>query len=283
MKLDHILKNTSEALPIACQGVDCSYSSIACKRAFEEPDIHFYSTFEEVFSAVHEGRSRYGVIPIENTLAGCVTETYDLLLEYDLFIVASIAIPIEHCLLALPNASIEEVKTVFSHPQALHQCRDFLKKNPQLAPREFSNTAASAQYVACENDPTYAAIGSEACAEKYHLKILQKGIQNRKNNFTRFIVIAKDKVEGPLCERISVILRLSHHPGALYRTLSHFAQHSINLLKLESRPIPDSPFEFLFYCDFTGNMDDPQIQLIMKELPNDLIFIKYLGNYPELS
>ena len=284
MKLDKILVGHEEGhLPVACQGVDCSYSSMACNRAFIEPEIHFYPNFEDVFVAVSQGDCPYGVIPIENTLAGSVTENYDLMLEHNLVIVGSVTIPVDHCLLTLPGAKLEELSTLLSHPQALHQCSEFFKTNKHLAPREFSNTAAAAQYVAEQNDPALGAIGSSACAEKYGLEIYAKGIQNRKKNFTRFLVIGRENICTPECNRMSMVFRLNHKPGSLIHALNHFAERNINLLKLESRPIPESPFEFVFYCDFSGNYENADIQSAMGRLPMDLIYMKFLGNYPDIA
>ncbi len=283
MKLDQILcGNEDGSLTVACQGVDCSYASIACNQAFIKPDIHFYPNFEDVFLAVAQGDCAYGMIPIENTLAGSVTENYDLMLEHNLSIVGSVTIPIDHCLLTLPNAELSDIHTVFSHPQALHQCSDFFKANRQLSPREFSNTAAAAQYVSEQSDSSLAAIGSSACADKYGLAIHSQGIQNRKKNFTRFLVIGRENICTPECSRMSMVFRLNHRPGSLIHALNHFAERNINLLKLESRPIPDSPFEFVFYCDFAGNYADDTVKAAMGCLPMDLISLKFLGNYPEL-
>lgn len=283
MKLDRLLCGSEDGrLAVACQGVDCSYASIACKKAFIQPDIHFFPNFEDVFSAVSQGLCPYGVVPIENTLAGSVTENYDLMLEHNLSIVGSVTIPVDHCLLTLPDTKLEEIHTVYSHSQALHQCSEFFKNNRQMQAREFSNTAAAAQYVAEQADASLAAIGSSACAEKYGLSIYEQGIQNRKKNFTRFLVISRENICTPECTRMSMVFRLSHRPGSLIHALNHFAQRNINLLKLESRPIPDSPFEFVFYCDFSGNYDDAEIQAAMGRLPMDLIYMKFLGNYPEL-
>ena len=149
----------------ACQGVAGAFSHKACLQAFEQPDIRFYPTFEEVFQAVSSGERRYGVIPIENTLAGSVTDNYDLMLRYHLFIVGSVTVKIEHSLLTLPGGKLENLRQVYSHEQALHQCSDFFKANPQLPATPYSNTAASAKFVAEAGDPTLAAIGSEQCAK----------------------------------------------------------------------------------------------------------------------
>lgn len=285
MKLDEILTNNPHPqghLTVACQGVDCSFSSIACRRAFLEPEIRFYERFEEVFDAVSQGSCAYGLIPIENTLAGSVTENYDLMLEHNLSIVGSVTIPVDHCLLLTPGAQLEQLELLLSHPQALHQCSEFFRQHPGIKAREFSNTAAAAQYVAQQGDPTLGAIGSWACAEKYGLQLHSRGIQNRKKNYTRFLAIAQENICTPQCNRMSMVFRLSHRPGSLIHALNHFAQRNINLLKLESRPIPDSPFEFVFYCDFSGNYRDADIQSAMGQLPMDLIYMKFLGNYPEL-
>ena len=258
------LDETPEALSLpaqaACQGVAGAFSHKACLLAFDSPDIQFYPTFEEVFQAVSSGQRRYGVIPIENTLAGSVTDNYDLMLRYHLFIVGSVTVKIEHSLLTLPGGKLENLRRVYSHEQALHQCSDFFRANPQLTAAPYSNTAASAKFVAETGDPALAAIGSEQCAKMYGLQVLRQGIQNRRDNFTRFVVLARQPVQDPACGRISLVVRVQHKAGALYAALSRFAEQKINLLKLESRPIPDSPFEFLFYWDFAGNMAQEHVQ-----------------------
>lgn len=234
-----------------------------------------------MFAAVSSGQRRYGVIPIENTLAGSVTDNYDLMLQYGLYIVGSVKVKIEHALLALPNASLEELRQVYSHEQALHQCSDFLKAHPQLTAHPYSNTAASAKLVAEQKDPSLAAIGSVQCARMYGLQLLMPAIQNRSDNFTRFVILAKQPLHHPDCQRISLIVRVQHRAGALYNALSRFAVRGINLLKLESRPIPDSPFEFLFYWDFDGNLDDERVVQALHQLREDTQYIQILGNYPE--
>lgn len=265
----------------ACQGVECSYSHLACETAFTQPAITFYPAFEDVFSAVAQGQAEFGVVPIENTLAGSVTDNYDLLLRHELSIIGSVTVPIAHCLLGVPGAKQEQLRHIYSHPQALHQCSDFLSAHRQIEAHSYSNTAASAQYVANLGDPATAAIGSLACAGRYGLCVLEEGLQNRKDNFTRFVIIARQPIRHPLCSRISLVIRVAHRAGSLYSALSRFAQQGINLLKLESRPIPDSPFEFLFYWDFDGNLLDPKVQQVIEDLQEDVIFLRYLGNYPE--
>lgn len=267
----------------ACQGVECSYSHRACKTAFQDPDIRFYPHFEDVFAAVHRGERDYGVVPIENSLAGSVTDNYDLMLRYQLQIVGTLTVPIQHCLLGIPGSKVEEILEIYSHPQALHQCGEFFRQNRRISPHAFSNTAAAAREVARLGRRDTAAIGSEDCAKAYGLTVLCQGLQDRRDNFTRFVVIAREGVAHPRCSRISLIIRVAHRAGALYSALSRFARQEINLLKLESRPIPDSPFEFLFYWDFAGNLADPVVSRTIQELGEDVIFMKLLGNYPELE
>lgn len=267
---------------VACPGVECSYTHQACKAVFERPDIRFYEQFGDVFQAVAQGERTYGVVPIENTLAGSVTDNYDLLLKYGLYITGTVKIKISHCLLGTASSQPEQITDIYSHEQAIHQCSDYFREHRDQASHPFSNTAASAKYVAELDNPHFAAIGSLDCAEKYGLKILSQDIQNRKDNFTRFVVVARQPILHPACSRISLIIRVAHKAGSLYGALSRFAEKGINLLKLESRPIPDSPFEFLFYWDFSGNMEDQTVKEVITDLQQDIIFMKYLGNYPEL-
>lgn len=275
-------ENLSHSAKTACQGVECSYSHAACKKAFLNPDITFYERFEDVFLAVSDGKVQYGVVPIENTLAGSVTDNYDLIAQYNLFIVGSVTVPIKHHMLGVKGSSLDDIKDVYSHPQALHQCSDYFRDNRHVTAHDFSNTAASAKYIASLNEPTSAAIGSLDCAEKYGLIVLKSELQNRHDNFTRFVVLSKEDIKHQSCKRISLIIRVSHKAGALYGALSRFAQRNISLLKLESRPIPDSPFEFLFYWDFAGNISEFPIQDAIKDLQEDIIYMKFLGNYPEI-
>lgn len=274
-------KDTSLPAQTACQGVAGAFSHRACLEVFENPDIQFYPQFEDVFQAVSHGERQYGIIPIENTLAGSVTDNYDLMLQYQLYIVGTVKVKIEHSLLCLPGAKLSDIREVYSHEQALHQCSDFLKSHPDIMIHPYSNTAASAKFVASHNDPSIAAIGSLDCAKMYHLQVLAEGIQNRRDNFTRFVVLAKHPVCHPNCNRISLVVRVKHQAGALYRALSRFADEEINLLKLESRPIPDSPFEFLFYWDFSGNMQEQRVIKALDNLKQDIEYLKILGNYPE--
>lgn len=269
------------AAKAACQGVAGAFSHTACLTVFEQPNITFYPTFEDVFQAVSNQESEYGVIPIENSLAGSVTDNYDLMLRYHLHIVGTVKVKVEHSLLVLPGTKIEQLRHVYSHEQALHQCSDFLKAHSQITHHPYSNTAASAQFVAKTQDASLAAIGSSESAKRYGLEILHQNIQNRRDNFTRFVILAREPISHPECNRISLIIRLKHQAGSLYQALSRFAQQEINLLKLESRPIPDSPFEFLFYWDFDGNLMEPRVQKALKDLEQDIEYMKLLGNYPE--
>ncbi len=284
-----LMIRSNEALPlspsvrVACQGVAGAFSHAACRSLFAEPEACFFPSFEEVFEAVSSENCRYGVVPIENTLAGSVTDNYDLMLRYQLSIVGTVALKIEHSLLALPHVKLSDLKEVYSHEQALYQCSDFLKANPNLSLHPYSNTAASAKFVAQTQNPALAAIGSEESAERYGLSVLKKAIQNRDDNFTRFVVLSRNPISHPGCNRISMVVRLRHQAGALYRALSCFAGQNINLLKLESRPIPERPFEFLFYWDFSGNLSSPKVRLALDMLQNEIEYQKLLGNYPDFQ
>ena len=266
----------------ACQGVAGAFSHQACLAVFDQPEIQFFPHFEDVFQTVSSGACHYGIIPIENTLAGSVSDNYDLMLQYHLHIVGTVTVKIEHSLLTLPDACEQELREVYSHDQALHQCSDFLKAHPQLTPHPYSNTAASAQLVAERQDPSLAAIGSPECARLYGLKVLHRSIQNRRDNFTRFVVLAKHPVTHPGCDRISLIVRVQHQAGALYRALSRFANQDINLLKLESRPIPDREFEFMFYFDLETSIYSAEFIQLMCELDELCEEFKYLGSYTEV-
>lgn len=268
---------------VACQGVECSYSHQACRRVFHNPSITFLQNFEDVFEAVSAGSSDYGVVPIENTLAGSVTDNYDLMQRYGLFIVGTVTVKISHCLLGVAGATVDSLDEVYSHEQALHQCSDFFREQKQISSKQYSNTAAAAKFISEQNNPLLAAIGSIDCAEKYNLKVLAQNLANRKDNFTRFVVISRKAISHPACTRISLVIRVAHRAGALYGALSRFANEGVNLLKLESRPIADSPFEFLFYWDLAGNMADDAVIKAILNLHQDTESIKFLGNYPEIS
>lgn len=246
-----------------------------------KPEISFFKSFEDVFTAVKDGRAEFGILPMENSTAGSVTAVYDLMGKYQFTICCSLQLRIEHCLLGLPNAEAEEIQMVFSHEQALSQCSEYLwQRHISGTPRP--NTAMSAKEVCHQGNPTVAAIGSSLCAELYGLKILERGIQNQKYNYTRFICISKDPIRLPAPSRMSIRLILPHRVGTLYQVLRRFAMEGINLLKLESRPIPTAPDQFQFYFDVDANYEENTLIRVLENLASHSK-VELLGIYPEVS
>lgn len=266
---------------VAFQGERGAYSEIASKKLFgEKIKLSPSFSFEEVFTKVKSGIVDYGVIPIENTLYGSVFETYDLLLNYSLDIVGELNLQINHHLLASKKYAISRIKKVYSHPQALGQCSNFLKKMKSAEVIPAYDTAGSALISLKNNGEPTAAIASREAAEIYNLKILKSGIQNNKENFTRFLAISKKKKKIKIAQpKTSICFELKSMPGALYRALSVFALRDIDLLMIESRPIPHKPFQYMFYADLRGSLTDSRIKLALKHLAEISISIKKFGTY----
>ncbi len=267
------------SVTVACQGTFGANSQTAGRAAFGDADIMFMRSFEAVFTAVSEGLCEYGVLPIENSTYGSVSAVYDLLCRYDVKIIKALRLPIRHCLAGTADAQISDVRQVISHEQALGQCRDYLKKH-KLESAGCPNTAIAARRVSEENNAGLAAICSEDCAEEYGLKILARDIQNSGRNYTRFICISKNggEISG---EKISIVCNLENRPGSLFELLKRFSDKGVNLTKIESRPIPDTDFEFMFYIDFTGDAKALSQTGFLAELENSLGFFRLLGTYNE--
>lgn len=270
------------ACRIACPGVTGSYSHQAASSFFPEKKIAFYTHFQDVFAAVQSGEAQFGVVPVENSSAGSVIDVYDLILKYRFFIVGAADLPIHHYLAAKPGAKLADIHTVYSHPQGLAQCSEFLSRGKfQIC--EYSNTAAAAKMVAEQDRLTVAAICSQQAVDQYGLEVLNGNIQNASNNCTRFIVIAKQPCIPEQADKISLCFSLPHTTGSLYRTLARFALHGLNLTKIESRPIPDKSFEYFFYLDFSGNVRNPEVLSLLCSLSDELPSFSFLGNYKEDS
>ncbi len=265
---------------VACQGVEGAYSQFACDKMFTYPSIMYFSGFEEVFKAVGSGLCRYGVLPVENSTAGSVNKVYDLMKENKFYITHSLKLCIGHTLLAPEGVKLADVKEVFSHEQALNQCSDYLA-SLGIKATVCANTAAAAKMVATSGRTDCAAIGSKDCAELYGLKVLESGIQNTDNNYTRFICISKNPEIYPGANRTSVMMTLPHKPGSLYNTISKFAALGLNLTKLESRPIPGSNFEFMFYFDIDASIYSESLKSLLIELEDEAEQFSYLGSYTE--
>lgn len=267
---------------VACQGVEGAYQQIACDRMFKRPRISYFSSFEGVFRAVEEGFCDFGVLPIENSTAGSVNRVYDLMMRHDFHIVRSCRLKIDHCLLVRPGTRLEDVKVVYSHEQAISQCSDYLSSIEGLRVHVCENTAIASQRVAQSDQRDVAAIASRSCADLYGLEIAAQSIQDQKNNYTRFACIAKDLAIYPGADRTSLMAVVSNEPGSLYKVLARFYALDINLIKLESRPIPDRDFEFMFYFDVECPAAAPEFQTLMNSLADVCEELRYLGSYTEL-
>lgn len=267
---------------VACQGVEGAYSSLACARLFKRPDILFFDAWEGVFSAVQQGLCRYGILPIENSTAGSVNHVYDLMHQYKFHIVKSVRLKVEHALLAKKGVELSEIKEIFSHEQAINQCSRFLNGLSGVKVTVCANTAAAAKRVAESDRRDIAAISSKDCMELYGLMSLSENIQNSDSNYTRFICIGKDLEIFPGANKTSLMLTLPHKPGSLYDVLSRFYALDINLLKLESRPRPNSDFEFRFYFDVEASVYSENFLRMLSELEASTEQFCYLGSYTEI-
>ncbi len=263
---------------VLCQGVEGAYSHQAALTLFPNAPISFTPTWKQVFEAVQAGKAQFGVLPVENSAAGSVNGVYDLILQYRFYIVGAVPVRVEHCL-AAPSPE-GEITAVASHPQALAQCSEYIRSRG-LRAVEYSNTAAAAKYVAEEKPAGMAAICSREAAEKYGLSVLEEGVQNEKNNTTRFVVISKEPIFPENANKISLCFSLPHTAGALYNVLQRFAMRGLNMTKIESRPIPGSKFEYDFYLDFTGNIHQPETIDLICALHDELPRFSFLGNYSE--
>jgi chorismate mutase/prephenate dehydratase len=271
-----------EKATVACQGVEGAYSQIATEKLFKEPSISYMSSFEAVFSAISNGFCRYGVLPLENSTAGSVNKIYDLMMQYNFSIVRSVRVKIDHSLLARPGVKLEDVKEIYSHEQAIAQCADFLKAHPQIHVTACENTAVAAKMVAQSDRRDIAALSSHNCAELYGLNTLAASVQDKGNNYTRFICIGKELEIFPGADRTSVMLTTAHKPGSLHRIMTRINSLGINLTKLESRPLPDRDFEFMFYFDLDTPVYSPKFIQLMGDLETLCDTFRYLGSYSEI-
>ena len=281
--IDNTPKMFPERADVACQGVEGAYSQIAAERLFRSPNIMFFNDWEKVFSAIEAGMCRYGVIPIENSTAGSVKKVYDLMISRNFKIVRTVRIKIDHSLLANKGAKLSEIKEIFSHEQAISQCAAFLSSlGSDVKITRVENTAKAAQMVAESGRTDVASISSRSCAIQYGLETLASAIQDNGNNHTRFICITNKTEIYPGADRTSLMLVTPHKPGALYRILSRFNSLGINLIKLESRPIPERDFEFMFYFDLESSVYSPKLAQLLAELEQECEEFTYLGSYSEV-
>lgn len=283
-RIEHAIEHTPRLFPqsadVACQGVEGAFSQLACEKLFKNPHIQYFRNFDGVFSAIESGFCRYGILPIENSTAGSVKRVYDLMVEHDFSIVRSTRIKVDHCLLAKPNHG--EIREIFSHEQAIAQCADFLKSLGSVKITVCENTAIAAKAVADSERTDIGALSSRLCAELYGLNLVRSGVQDAGNNHTRFLCIGKQPEIYPGADKTSVMMILPHKPGALYKVLARLYALGINLLKLESRPLPERDFEFMFYLDLETSVYSTEFAQLMSELGGICEEFKYLGSYSEV-
>lgn len=265
---------------VVYQGVEGAYSHAAARAFFgDHVNAYHVKEFEDTMREVEEGRADFAVLPIENSTAGFVINNYDLLAKYRNYIVGEVYIPISHMLLGLPEAELTDIKTIYSHPQGLMQCTDYLDQHKEWGRISVLNTAVAAKKVKEEQDKTKAAIASRTAGELYGLKELAQGINNEKCNTTRFIVLAKAPIYESSASKISIMFEIPHVSGSLYNILGNFIFNGVNMLMIESRPIPEKTFEYRFFVDVEGNLSDPSVRNALTGIRAEASSLKILGNY----
>ena len=280
------ISNTEKVFPerarVACQGVEGAYSQKACDKLFTLADIMYVNTFENVFQAVESGLCQYGIVPLENSTAGSVNQTYDLLAKHDFYIVRSLSMQINHVLLTKKGVDFSKVKEIYSHEQAINQCSSFLRLLKGVKVSVCANTAIAAKMVSQSDRDDIACISSSDCAEQYGLDVVKTRIQDTDSNFTKFICISKKLEIYPGANKTSVVFSTAHKPGALYNVMARLAALNINVIKLESRPIVGKDFEFMFYFDLDASVYSKEFEQLMFELENQVEGFKYFGSYMEI-
>jgi len=265
---------------IAFQGILGAYSEDAVYKFFGEGIKTLpCAEFEDVFGSVNKGDASHAVVPVENSMEGSVARVNDLLLENDLTVVGEVIILVMHCLIGHNDAEIDEIKRVYSHPQALGQCRTFLSRYPQWEKVPSYDTAGSVKIIKERGDRTEAAIASERAAREYGMKILKEDVQNSHLNYTRFFVIEKAAAINPRGDKTSIVFATKNTAGALHDCLGAFAEHDVNMNKLESRPRRDRAWEYVFYADIDGHLDNLDVSRAISDLVKRASFVKILGSY----
>ena len=265
---------------IVFQGTEGAYSQAAMERYFGKEINSFHvQTFRDAMEAIEEGTADYAVLPIENSSAGAVNEVYDLLMEFENYIVGEVFLPIEHALVGIPGATLSDVARVYSHPQALMQCNRFLSEHREWEQISVANTAVAAKKILQDGDVRKAAICSAYAAEYYGLTVLKEAINHNEKNTTRFIVVTNQKVFLKGATKISICFECPHKSGSLYHLLSHFIYNDLNMIKIESRPVEGRNWEYCFFVDFEGNMADASVKNAIRGLREEARSLKILGNY----
>ncbi len=265
---------------VVFQGAEGAYSQMAMLKYFgEDVDSFHVDTFRDAMCAIEEGSADFAVLPIENSTAGIVSEIYDLLVEFENYIVGEQIIKIEHCLLGVPGTDIDQIRTVYSHPQSLMQSARYLNAHENWKQISMQNNAFAARKVIEDLDLSQAAIASEQAAKIYGLDILERGVNQSTDNSTRFIIVTNQKIFLKNAAKVSLCLEVSHESGSLYRILSHFIYNNLNMCKIESRPIEERNWEYRFFIDFEGNLVDGAVKNALRGLREEARSMKILGNY----
>ncbi len=261
-------------------GAEGAYTQAAMQKYFGEDINSFHvDTFRDAMIAIDEGSADFAVLPIENSTAGIVSEIYDMLVEFENYIVGEQIIKVEHCLMGIPGTGIEDIRTVYSHPQSLMQSAGYLREHPAWQQISMNNNAFAARKVAEDKDKTQAAIASEYAASAYGLSVIEKGINDLKNNSTRFIIVTNQKIYKKDAKKVSICFEIAHESGSLYHILSHFIYNNLNMNKIESRPIEGRAWEYRFFIDFDGNLADSAVRNALRGLREEARNMKILGNY----
>lgn len=270
----------TENARIVYPGTEGAYSQIAMRNYFENCCNHFHvRTFRDAMEAIEDGAADYAVLPIENSTAGAVDEMYDLLVEFENYIVGEVVIPIDNTLAALPGATLQDIRRVYSKGVALIQAARFLEAHAEWQQISVANTAIAAQKVLEDQDKTQAAVCSAYAAQVHGLSVIAEGINDEENNSTRFIVVTNQKIFLENAKKISICFELPHESGTLYRILSHFIYNDLSMTKIESRPIEGRNWEYRFFIDFEGNLAEPAVKNAIRGLREECLNLRILGNY----
>lgn len=272
-----------QPVKVGYYGVPGAFTHEAFQQMFgEETPSMNYQTFEEVFQALEKKEIRYGVVPVENSLTGIINDVYDLLGRYDFYIVKEYTLAIQQNLLGIPGSRMDQIREVYSHPQGFAQSAEFLSQFPEWKLIPYYNTAKSAHMVSEEKDPKKACIAGKSSAQLYGLEILREGIQDHSQNYTRFVVIGTNMEAGPSADKISLYFTLEHRPGSLFAALEEFSRQNLNLQRVESRPMKGKVWEYGFFVDIEGNLEDERVVKALKGVREHCHSWKILGNYKKV-
>ena len=273
-------KLEKENVRVVYQGVDGAYAQQAMFAFFGDQVNHFHvERWRDAMDAIAEGMADYAVLPIENSTAGIVNDNYDLLGEYDNYIVGEQILSIQHALLGTPDATLSDIRTVYSHPQGLMQCAKYLDEHREWQQISLLNTAMAAQKVAEDQDNSQAAIASTLAARQHGLKVLEEGINRSGQNSTRFLIVTNQPIFCRDAKKVSICFEVTHESGCLYNVLSHFIYNNLNMSRIESRPIPNRNWEYHFFVDFEGNLNDSAVKNALRGIREEALNLKILGNY----